>query len=446
MKSLSPVRPVASRVSLRLSDRALDRVAAVERNVGLFGAELVAVMGHVTAPVEVDRCERREPQQPAAHPVVDASVAEQHPVRGLVHQRRELRVGAPHEHERQRPDEQVVDPNGRDDDPDRLRVQQDHGERVARVGYAPQLFAPRWCGSRVGSQAVSGLEVGECLEIGQHRRGGHGTDVTFLAQMTQERKIEAPLDRPLSARSLIGSLLLGMRPPRMPGGRLVEWCSLFGVAEGTARVALSRMVDRGELTASDGVYELAGHLRRRQPAQDWSLAPEPRLWAGAWILGMVEAGARTAAERSALREAGRRLRMVELREGVWGRPDNLPRAAAPAEDWAIADAQCTWWSARPGVDTAARAIRRFEPEVWSARAETLRARLVASTEAVIGGEGPSIADAFVVGAASLAHVRADPLLPAELCGEDWPGDALRAAYRDYQSSFSAAVRDWFRKQ
>ena len=29
---------------------------------------------------------------------------------------------------------------------------------------------------------------------------------------------------------------------------------------------------------------------------------------------------------------------------------------------------------------------------------------------------------------------------------DWPGDALRAAYGEYQSAFAGAVRDWFRKQ
>ena len=157
--------------------------------------------------------------------------------------------------------------------------------------------------------------------------------------MTQERNaatIEL-LERPLAPRSLVGSLLLGMRPPRMPASRLVEWCGLFGVAEGTARVALSRMVDRGELVARDGVYELAGHLRARQPAQEWSLAPRIERWKGEWLLGIVEPGARSAAERAALRDAARRLRMVELREAVWARPDNLPRAAAPAEAWAVAD-------------------------------------------------------------------------------------------------------------
>jgi phenylacetic acid degradation operon negative regulatory protein len=273
--------------------------------------------------------------------------------------------------------------------------------------------------------------------------------------MKQERKSmralageggAALLDRPLSPRSLIGSLLLGMRPPRIPAGRLVEWCALFGVAEGTARVALSRMVDRGELTTSDGVYELAGPLRERQPAQEWSLAPNLSSWNGEWLLGVVRAGSRTAGERSALREAGRRLRMVELRDGLWTRPDNLPRAALPTDAWQTADSQCAWWRARPDADGVATSAHLFHVEAWAARARMLEGRLVSSTSAVAGGDGPAIADAFVVGAAALAHVRADPLLPSELCGKEWPGDALRAAYREYQSVFGSAVREWFRSR
>lgn len=254
------------------------------------------------------------------------------------------------------------------------------------------------------------------------------------------------LDRPLSPRSLVGSLLLGMVSPRMPAGRLVEWCSLFGVAEGTARVALSRMVERGELTADGGVYELAGPLRRRQPAQDWSLDPELDAWDGHWLLGIVGPGPRAAAERSALRDAARRLRMVELRDGVWCRPDNLARAAGPSEAWETADAQCAWWRARPEPEDMALATRLFAPDVWAERAQWLGERLAGSTGGVRGGEGADIAEAFVVGAATLAHVRADPLLPSELCGEDWPGAALRGSYREFQAAFADAVREWFRKR
>ena len=265
--------------------------------------------------------------------------------------------------------------------------------------------------------------------------------------MAQERNVTAGLlDRPLSPRSLIGSLLLGMRPPRMPGGRLVAWCGLFGVADGTARVALSRMVERGELVARDGVYELAGALRARQTAQDWSLAPRLEAWSGEWLLGIVEPGARTPVERADLREAARRLRMVELRDAVWCRPANLPRAAAPADAWDVADAQCQWWTGRPDRPAAAAATARFAPEVWADRARMLRPRLDAATEAVDPSDGAAIADAFVVGAAALAHVRADPLLPAELCGRRWPGAPLRDAYREYREAFGDAIRGWFREQ
>ena len=268
--------------------------------------------------------------------------------------------------------------------------------------------------------------------------------------MAQERKARAAgatavlLERPLAPRSLIASLLLGMRPPRLSAGRLVEWCGLFGVAEGTVRVALSRMLDRGELTATDGVYELAGRLRGRQPTQEWSLAPRPKQWDGDWLLGIVDAGARTANERAALREAGRRLRMVELRDGVWSRPDNLPRRAAPADAWDVADAQCAWWTGRPDPESLVDVIQGFGADEWAARARALRDRLQASTAALDGADGATIADAFTVGAAALAHVRGDPLLPAELCGRDWPGGALRDAYGEYRSAFAGAVRDWFR--
>ena len=267
--------------------------------------------------------------------------------------------------------------------------------------------------------------------------------------MTQDRKARTGaaltlLDRPLTPRSLIASLLLGMRPPRMPAARLVEWCGLFGVADGTARVALSRMLDRGELASSDGVYELAGRLRGRQPTQEWSLAPELASWDGDWMLGVVAPGARTAGERAALREAMRRLRMVEVRDGVWCRPDNVPRAAAPADAWEVADGQCAWWTAQPDADTFAAATAQFGADAWAGRARALTDRLRASTAALASADGGAIADAFTVGAAALAHVRADPLLPAELCGRNWPGGTLRDEYGVYRSAFAGAVRDWFR--
>jgi len=265
--------------------------------------------------------------------------------------------------------------------------------------------------------------------------------------MSPQRKasLVEPDLKPLSARSLVASLLLRSRPPRMPGARLVQWCGLFGIAEGTARVALSRMVERGELYVHDGTYELAGRVAGRVPAQDWSIDPQRRVWKGMWRTGVVCGGARAADERGALRDAMRRLRYAELRDGVWTRPDNLPRASGSTDSWRVADAQCQWWTGRPVGDPRALAGDLFDGAGWDARARVLVDRLQTASR----GLGPSdegLAHAFVVGASALAHLRADPLLPGELVPGRPQGERLRRAYRRYEAAFSAALTSWFRER
>ena len=106
--------------------RAADRVARVERDVGLVGAELLAVVRHVDAPVGVGRRERRVAEEPPADEVVGAAVGEQQPVRGLVHQRRELRLRAPHEQEGEHVADRVAPPHREADDDDRLHPHRHH--------------------------------------------------------------------------------------------------------------------------------------------------------------------------------------------------------------------------------------------------------------------------------------------------------------------------------
>ena len=255
------------------------------------------------------------------------------------------------------------------------------------------------------------------------------------------------LERPLNARSVIGSLLLGVHPPRLAGARIVEWCTRFGIADGTARVALSRMVDRGELHSEGGVYELAGRVRDLQEAQDWSLEPRLKPWRADWRFGIVGGGLprRTAADRAALRDAMRRLRYAELREGVWTRPDNLPVGAAPAESWTIAAAQCAWWTGAPDGEAGPLATALFEPRAWATRARSLLDRLERVTHDLDSGRDDALAPGFVVGAAALQQARRDPFLPAALLPSDWPGDDLRAAYMRFQKTFAQSLVDTFRR-
>src|SRR4051812_21913131 len=247
--------------------------------------------------------------------------------------------------------------------------------------------------------------------------------------MEQLRNNPETQARPLSARSVMASLLLGRRSARAGGRDLVRWCGLFGIAPGTARVALHRMTAAGELRRDDGDYVLVGGLARRQQEQEASLTPRRRAWRGTWRVAIVVADARPAPVRSETRAALRRARLAEWREGVWLRPDNVDVDESP---------HCEWLDARPDTDQGALAPRLSPPASGSRAATRLVDELGNATARLRADDAePSLAPAFLAGAAAVRHVRADPLLPDELVSQRWPGDALRAAYLTYQREFTA---------
>ena len=275
------------------------------------------------------------------------------------------------------------------------------------------------------------------------RRNAAGRGPTQHGASPRRPVSDDPLPRPLSPRSVIASLLLGIHPPRLRGALLVRWCGLLGIAEGTTRVALSRMVDAGELTTTAGRYELAGPLRARQAGQDWSLAPVLLPWSGEWDLWLVRPGARDASSRTALRRAASAARLVERRDGMWGRPGNLPPEATPAEARVVLSAQAERWIARPDPTEALDVAAAFSLPAAAERSRRLLGDLAPVTAALAAGDLDQLAPAFALGAAALQQVRRDPLLPPELVGPGWPGTALRAAYVEYQEAFSTAARSWF---
>ncbi|MCP9210754.1 PaaX family transcriptional regulator C-terminal domain-containing protein [Streptomyces sp. NEAU-Y11] len=231
--------------------------------------------------------------------------------------------------------------------------------------------------------------------------------------------------RPLTARSIVLSTLLGHHPPRLPVRVLVSVGALFGTAEGTVRVALTRMVAAGDLEQRDGDYALTDRLLARQARQDDSRAPRTRRWDGGWEIAVVTTDRRAAAERAALRQTMAALRLAELREGTWLRPANLvrPRPAVAAE-------QCGWFSGAPEGDPVALAARLWDLDGWARQARLL-------AEALDGAEDP--AARFTVGAAVLRHLLADPVLPARLLPEDWPGAGLRRRYDAFEREFRALL-------
>lgn len=99
--------------------------------------------------------------------------------------------------------------------------------------------------------------------------------------MSDSRVRELIGDRPLSARSVLASALLGSDEARLPVSNLVALASLFGISDGAARTCLWRMVSNGELTTDDGSYALAGRLaERRQRVDEASRIDDVRQWDG----------------------------------------------------------------------------------------------------------------------------------------------------------------------
>jgi phenylacetic acid degradation operon negative regulatory protein len=208
---------------------------------------------------------------------------------------------------------------------------------------------------------------------------------------------------------------------------LVRVGGLFGIAERTTRVALTRMVADGDVVTDDGVYRLTERLVRRQAQQDESLSPRSKDWDGTWEMAVVTAPARPLAERVALRKGMIELRLAELREGVWIRPDNLLR-----QPTATVAEQCTFFESRYS-DPCQLVGSLWDLDVWAADARRLCEELEVATE---------LTEGFMVSAEVLRHLLLDPCLPPELLPGDWPGEELRRRYALFNSSYAQRLRDY----
>ncbi|MGW1724343.1 PaaX family transcriptional regulator C-terminal domain-containing protein [Streptomyces sp. NPDC002306] len=234
--------------------------------------------------------------------------------------------------------------------------------------------------------------------------------------------------RPLSARSVVLSLLLGAHPPELPVRDLVQAVEPFGVGGSTLRAALSRMVAAGDLRRTDAVYGLSDRLLSRQRRQDDAVRPRTRAWNGDWEMVVVTATGRGPAERADLRSRLTALRLAELREGVWLRPANL-RRPLPGDLTRVAQ----HYTARPDLPVTELAADLWPLEAWAGTARSLLSHVTRVT-----GTGRP-ADRLTVFAALVRHLLADPVLPAELLPDDWPGAALRSAYTGYQGELADTV-------
>ena len=263
--------------------------------------------------------------------------------------------------------------------------------------------------------------------------------------VTRQQISEMIGDRPLSARSVLATALLGADQPHLTASELVEVASLFGISDGAARTCLWRMASNGEITGDDGTYALAGGLLERRQRVDEAARSDDAAaapWDGTWELAVISAERRSAADRLALRKAATALHLAELREGIWFRPDNLDRDRLPSQR-AVLDGQCVHFhGAATGIpaDTV-RALFGLDDWAVDARRLTLAMRNELSVEAL------GTADfryQFALSIAVVRHLQLDPLLPAELIPRQWPGHGLRSTYRRFDGVFKQRLNSAFR--
>ena len=241
--------------------------------------------------------------------------------------------------------------------------------------------------------------------------------------------------QPLTARSVILSVLLGTHPPLLPVRTLVRTTELFGITEGTTRVALSRLVSDREVVAEGSRYRLSERLVARQRRLDEGRAPATRPWRGMWEMAVASPGVHSGIGRAALGRDLAALRLGELQAGIWARPANLRR------DWPASLRDRVW---RFEAKVPGRAAPRWRPaqarelaaglwdlKGWASRADALLAAFGASDEP---------ARRFVVAAAMVRHLQADPLLPASMLPSRWPGASLRRAYAGYEQELGDLLR------
>jgi phenylacetic acid degradation operon negative regulatory protein len=255
-------------------------------------------------------------------------------------------------------------------------------------------------------------------------------------------------NRPLSARSVLASALLGSDRGRLAVAELVAVASLFGISPGAARTCLWRMVSNGELTTDDGSYTLAGRLsERRQRVDEASRIDDAAAhrWDGTWELAIVALERRSAADRLELRKAATALHLAELREGVWLRPDNLDPQRFPTFR-AVLDQQCTHFHGAATDITAVKVRSLFALDQWADDAGTLiDAMKVALKSGKADDSTESFTYEFALSIAVVRHLQLDPLLPVELTGDRWPGHALRGTYRRFDHAFKQRMNSAFRR-
>lgn len=228
----------------------------------------------------------------------------------------------------------------------------------------------------------------------------------------------------MSPRSLILDLLSTVRRGSMPVGALVEAGALFGLASGTVRVALARLLAAGRVERdARGRYRLGQAAAPIQRAvEGWRrLEGQTLPWDGRWWAVHTPA-ASPPSPRSERRAHDRALRLLGLRElspGLCVRPANLVGGCEALRT------QLTAMGLAPGAlvfgldaldpETEARARGLWDVAALRQGYRRSLEALEQSERRLAGlSESEAMRESFLVGGRMIQQLVLDPLLPEEI--------------------------------
>jgi phenylacetic acid degradation operon negative regulatory protein len=226
-------------------------------------------------------------------------------------------------------------------------------------------------------------------------------------------------------RSLIVDLLSTLRNGSMPVAALCQAGALFGIAEGSVRVALHRLQADGRVESDErGQYRLGAAAAPVQSVvAGWrDLDRRTRPWNGRWIAVHPDAPRR---RRARIDPAARALRLFgfeRFAHGLFVRPANLREGTngvrSALQELGLPSAALVYELAEldPAADARARSLWDGAALVRSYRAarreiERSSARLPDLPEA------QAMVESFRLGGRVLQQLVLDPLLPAPLVDE-----------------------------
>jgi phenylacetic acid degradation operon negative regulatory protein len=203
------------------------------------------------------------------------------------------------------------------------------------------------------------------------------------------------------------------------------------------------MASKGDLTTDQATYTLTGRLleRRREIDSASRSRHEPtEPWDGTWELAVVAVDRRGQMDRLGLRKAASTLRLAELREGVWTRPDNLDPQRSPEAREVVRQQCAEFRNAETSLDST-HVNELFELADWASTAHRFIAAMDDEDAAADNEPGPALQFQFTLSVAVVAHLGTDPRLPVALLPPGWPAETLRTRYLAFDRTFQRRMAD-----